>query len=224
MRKKSSRKHLLGQQVSTITPVNRRLSVRVPKLLDRMIEQGYEAEGISRNKWFSNTMIRFRQRQVVDQLALPPYVEPTEEELAAGTEPEATTADKQRHVEDVNRALALLVKETFISTTGGTSLPVRFTDEGLDAMQDMLDRIDAVQQLPPITDAVGNPVERAVDVSNLTNVRTVLVHAALWDRIMEGRNMEEVALLMRCLQDDDASEQLEIPDLFTEGAISTAKA
>lgn len=205
----SSRKHLLGQQIAT--PVSRRLSVRVPLLLSRLIETECKKAGVSRNRWFSETMVRFRQRQVVDRLGLPPRPD-VDDEAEAARDAALSEDDNRWHVEEVNRALALLVKETFITTTGGVSLPIRFTDEGLRAVSDMLYRIDSVRNLAPEKAPDGSPLPRAVDLSHLTNVRTVLVHAALWDRLMEGKDIQEVAKLMASL---DAPEAANAPDVGT---------
>jgi len=207
MSKPSSRKHLLGQQAAK--PVSRRLSVRIPVLLNAMVEEGYRKDEISRNKWLSDTVVRFRQRQVMDRLKLPPRPDDDKEESA---EQEPDAALKNWHTEEVNRALALLVKETFITTTGGVTLPIRFTDEGLHAMQDMMSRIDSVRTLKPENLSDGTKFERAVDLSHLTNTRTVLVHAALWDRFMEGRDIQDVSRLMASM-DDPETAQLEFPDL-----------
>lgn len=206
MSKPNSRKHLLGQQVVATNTLSRRLSVRVPSILSNLVEEGYKAEGISRNRWFSETMIRFRKRQIMDRLALP--FDPEDD---SDQDTQMTASDKQWYEEEVDRALALLVKETYITTNGGTSLPIRFTDEGLAAMADLLKRIEGVRSLPPVLEPDGTVTDRAIDLSDLSNVRTVLAHAALWDRLMEGRDIQEVAKLVYEMNNPIPEPQLEIP-------------
>lgn len=172
-RRKSSRKHLLGQQTSKKTSVVRRVSVRVPPALSSLIINAVADAGVSRNKWVSEALEKFRSKYVLDRLELPPI---DSEDTAKMSQAEL---DKY-HGQTVNRGLVTLVKETFIVNTGGVGMQILLNDEGLYAMQDILSRIESV-----------------LDATESTHgMRTTLLHIALWDRIMENKNIPDVAKLV----------------------------
>lgn len=198
-----SRKYLLSQQTLATKPVvvGRKLSVRLPVTLHRLVMQAVDASSDSRNKWVSETLERFRKKYVLDLLALEPsdpdpdYLRSIANLFTKEHPGLLTLTDKEirdlkirlpealaieRHNWSVDDGLYTMVKGTNVPNKGGTPLQILLNDEGVYAIQNMLTRLNTI---------------KPADESDY-GFKTILSHIALWDRVMEQRDMCEIPDLL----------------------------
>lgn len=170
---KRSRKHMLAQQSPKTEAISQRLTVRIPKKLHELVTTAVAESKpkMSRNKWVSDAVIRLRERHVVSRLELPLLDEDGNRDM---------TADEKANIDNVNEGLAILVEDTKIFSGESESLPIRFTEAGVDALQDLIRRVRT--QLPE-------------DAKVFEKIKTLFVHIALWDKVMDGKSMEDLSSL-----------------------------
>lgn len=189
--KRRSRKHMLLQQSPKVDEVHQRLTVRVPKKLYDLVigEVAKTKPKISRNRWVSSAIIGLRDRYVVSRLELP---------LIDKEGNHLMTDDEAAAVKGVNNGLATLVSSA--STFGGESesLPIRFTEEGVDAFQDLIRRIHAHQREIDRLVAQGNydpdddhEAFRRVSPKVMEKLKTLFVQIALWEKVVVGDFKED---------------------------------
>ncbi|MDK1290101.1 hypothetical protein [Pseudoalteromonas umbrosa] len=170
VKRSRSRKHLLAQQSPKSEAISRRLTVRIPKKLHTLLTDAVadEQPKISRNKYVSDAVVRLRERHVVSRLELPLLDDEGNQDM---------TADEMKLVDNVNKGVAILAEDTKLISGESVSLPIRFTDEGVAALQDLITRVRT--QLPE-------------DSKVFEKIKTIFIHIALWDKVMDGKSMEEL--------------------------------
>ncbi|MCP4528631.1 MAG: hypothetical protein GY833_22355 [Aestuariibacter sp.] len=186
---KRSRKHMLAQQSPKAEAISQRLTVRIPKKLHKLMTEAVESSNpkISRNKWVSDSIIRLRERHVLSRLELPI--------LDTEGKPDMT-ADERKAVISVNNGLAILVSDTKLFSGESVSLPIRFTEQGVDALQDLISRVRAHQRFveSPERETLGYKADELSDVDDkvFEKIKTIFVHIALWGKVMDGKTMEDL--------------------------------
>ncbi len=184
-----SRKHMLAQQSPKTEAISQRLTVRIPKKLHTLLTNAVTdaKPKTSRNRWVSDAVIRLRERHVVSRLALPLLDEDGNRDM---------TANEKAAIRNVNNGLAILVSDTKMFSGESVSLPIRFTERGVDALQDLIRRVHAHKDVMEGLD--GDEVDYDVDQLSeidpkvFEKIKTLFVHIALWDKVMDGKSMEDL--------------------------------
>lgn len=189
--KRRSRKYMLLQQSPKVEEVNQRLTVRVPKMLYSLVLKAVDeaTPKTSRNRWVSDAIIGLRERHVVSRLALP---------LIDKEGHPILTDEEKTAVRNVNNGLAVLVSSATTFNGESESLPIRFTEEGLDAFQDLIRRIHAhqreIDRLEATSDYDPNDEHeefRRVTPKVMEKLKTLFVQIALWDKVVVGGFRED---------------------------------
>lgn len=156
---------MLANQRPTPKKLSERLTVRVPKKIKKLSKKHAKKSKLSMNKWVSEALAELQYEIETSRLKLPPLLNDNNDVMT-----------REEHIAAVDEGVTILFESTYLFRQQNDSLPIKLSEKGYDALKRL---ITCIMVRRPENDKI------------FVNIKTKILHVALWNKLIAGKSIEE---------------------------------